>query len=69
MQAACWAQPILKEIDDAGTGDRCVDAQIGRRTDAYKQRSRGVDPHHLAVALKLPARQGPAASTGPDQAS
>src|SRR5215813_2726890 len=55
------AQPILEEIDDACPGDRCVDAELDRPADADKQRSRGVDAHHLAVTFKLPRWHRPAA--------
>src|ERR1700722_15023756 len=42
-------QPVLEEIDDAGTGDRCVDGEIGRPAGPHDQRPRRIDAHYLAV--------------------
>src|SRR5262249_50751881 len=55
------AQPILEQIDDAGTGNRCVYGELDPSTDADEQWSRGVDAYHLAVPLELPGRHRPAA--------
>ena len=62
------AQPVLKEVDDAGTGYRGLDHEIGCSTDLYEQWSHWIDSHHFAVALELPRRHRatgkPAAQAG-----
>src|SRR5258708_14726887 len=50
------AQPVLKKVDDPGTGDCRFDPKIGRRTDLHEERAGSIDPHHLAVTLGLPPR-------------
>src|ERR1700730_4353813 len=47
-------EPIFEVIDDAGPGDRRVDREISSPAQDHEQRSRGINPHHLAVALELP---------------
>src|SRR4029077_6305367 len=47
-------EPIFEVIDDASPGDRRVDREISSPAQDHEQRSGGINPHHLAVALELP---------------
>src|ERR1700685_3456749 len=49
-------QPVLKKVQDAGTGNGCFDRKIGCRTYLDEERTGRIDLHHLPVALELPRR-------------
>src|SRR6185312_15379445 len=49
-------QPVLKQVDDAGTGERRFDRKVGCPTYLHDELARRIDLHHLAVAFELPRR-------------
>src|SRR5262245_24714575 len=62
-------QPILKQIHDAGSGNRRMDGEIGRPADGHEQRPGRINADNLAGALELPRQNRTAVAEAAAQAS
>ena len=59
-------QPVLEQGEDADSGDRRLDREVGGAADAYGQRPARIDAQDLSVPLELPFRRPAAREAAAD---
>ena len=62
-----WAQPVIKQQNNAAPSHRRIHDQVGRTAEAGDERAGHVQLHHCPIPLELPGRKR-AAWEPPEQA-